>query len=51
MLNLYFHVWYVWLQTEFELVNRFIDHLHDVTTNNYNTIAISTLYSSLENIV
>jgi hypothetical protein len=28
-------------------VNRFINHLQDVTTNNYNTIAISTLYESL----
>jgi hypothetical protein len=27
---------------------RFIDHLQGVTTNNYNTIAISTFYSSLE---
>jgi hypothetical protein len=33
----------------FGLVNRFIGHLQVVTTNNYNTIAISTLYSSLEN--
>jgi hypothetical protein len=26
----------------------FIDHIQVVTTNNYNTVAISTLYSSLE---
>jgi hypothetical protein len=32
-------------------VNRFIDHLQVVTTNNYNTIAISTIYSSLEHTV
>jgi hypothetical protein len=32
----------------FVLVNRFIDQLQVITTNNYNTIAISTLYSSLE---
>jgi hypothetical protein len=30
------------------LMNRFIDHLQVVTTNNYNTITIFTLYSSLE---
>jgi hypothetical protein len=35
----------------FVLVNEFADHLQDVTTNNYNTIAISTLYSSLEHTV
>jgi hypothetical protein len=35
----------------FGLVNEFIDHLQVVTTNNYNTIAISTLYISLENTV
>jgi hypothetical protein len=29
------------------LHNRLIDHLQDVTTNNYNTVAISTLHSSL----
>jgi hypothetical protein len=29
----------------FGLVNRFIDHLQVVTTNNYNTIDVSTLYS------
>jgi hypothetical protein len=29
----------------------FIDHLEVVTTNNYNTIAISTIYSSLEQTV
>jgi hypothetical protein len=29
-------------------VNRFSDHLQVVTTNNYNTIAISPLYSSLQ---
>jgi hypothetical protein len=33
----------------FGLVNRFIEHLQVVTTNNYNTIVISTLYSSLGN--
>jgi hypothetical protein len=27
-------------------MNRFIDHLQAVTTNNYNITAISTLYSS-----
>jgi hypothetical protein len=31
-----------------ELANRFIDHLQVVTTNDYNTIVISTLCSSLE---
>jgi hypothetical protein len=30
------------------LVNRFIDHLQVITTNNCNAIAISTLYCSLE---
>jgi hypothetical protein len=29
------------------LVNRYTDHPQDVTTSNYKTIAISTLYSSL----
>jgi hypothetical protein len=33
------------------LVNRFIDHLEVITTNNYNSIGISTLYSSLEHTV
>jgi hypothetical protein len=28
-------------------MNRFIDHLQVGTTNNYNTIAISTIYGSL----
>jgi hypothetical protein len=37
--------------TKFGLVNRFINHVQVVTTNNYNTIAISTLYSSLEHTV
>jgi hypothetical protein len=46
----YCHV-YVWLQTGFGLDIRFIDHLQVVTINNYNTIAISTLYSSLEHTV
>jgi hypothetical protein len=32
-------------------MNRFIDSLHVVTTNKYNTIAISTLYLSLEHTV
>jgi hypothetical protein len=32
-------------------VNRFIDHLQVVTTNNYNTIAISKLYTSIEHTV
>jgi hypothetical protein len=36
---------------EFGLVHSFIDHLQVVTTNNYYTIAISTLYSSLEHTV
>jgi hypothetical protein len=31
--------------------NIFIDHLQVITTNNYNTIAVSTLYSSLEHTV
>jgi hypothetical protein len=31
----------------FGLVNGFTDHLQVVTTNNYNSIAISILYSSL----
>jgi hypothetical protein len=31
----------------FGLVNRIIDHFPVLTTNNYNSIAISTLYSSL----
>jgi hypothetical protein len=31
----------------FGLVDRFTDHLQVVATNNYNTVAISTLYSSL----
>jgi hypothetical protein len=35
----------------FGLVNVFIDHLQVVTTNNYNTIAVSTLYSSLQHTV
>jgi hypothetical protein len=35
----------------FGSVNIFIDHLQVVTTNNYNTIALSTLYSSLEHTV
>jgi hypothetical protein len=34
----------VWLSTGFGLMNTFIDHLQVVTTKNYNTIAISTLY-------
>jgi hypothetical protein len=33
------------------MVVGFIDHLQVVTTNNYNAIAISTLYSSPEHIV
>jgi hypothetical protein len=41
----------MWLQTDFGLVNRFIDHAQVVTTNDYKTIAISTLYSSLEHTV
>jgi hypothetical protein len=32
-------------------VNRFIDHLKVVNANNYNTIAISTLYSLLKHTV
>jgi hypothetical protein len=32
-------------------VNKFIDHLKVVTTNNYNVITISTIYSSLDNSV
>jgi hypothetical protein len=32
-------------------MNEFIGHLQLVTTNNYNTTAISTLYSSLEHTV
>jgi hypothetical protein len=32
----------------FGLVNKFIDQLPVVTTNNYNTIAISAHYNSLE---
>jgi hypothetical protein len=47
----YCHMSCIWLQSGFGLVNRLIDYLHVVTTNNYNTIAISTLYSSLENTV
>jgi hypothetical protein len=35
----------------FGLMNRFIDNLQVVTTNNYNTIAISTIYISLEHIL
>jgi hypothetical protein len=31
----------------FGLVNRFIDDLQVVTTNNYNTVTISTFYKSL----
>jgi hypothetical protein len=31
-----------------ELANRFIEHLQVVTTNIYNSVAISILYSSLE---
>jgi hypothetical protein len=41
----------VWLQTGLGLVNRFNCHLQAVATNNYNTIAISTLYTSLEHTV
>jgi hypothetical protein len=33
---------------EFGLVYRFIDRFQVVTTNNYNTIVIYTLYSSLQ---
>jgi hypothetical protein len=29
----------------------FINHLQDVTTDKYNTIAVSTFYSSLEHTV
>jgi hypothetical protein len=36
----------VWLSTGFWI--GFIDHLQIASTNNYNTIAISTLYSSIE---
>jgi hypothetical protein len=32
-------------------VNKFIDHLQAVTTNTYNTVAISTLYNSLDHTV
>jgi hypothetical protein len=32
-------------------MNRFIDHLQVVTTNNYKTIVISRIYISLEHIV
>jgi hypothetical protein len=32
-------------------IGRFIDHLQAVTTNNYKTIAISTIYISLEHTV
>jgi hypothetical protein len=35
----------------FGLVNGFTDHLQVITTNNYNTIVISTLYSSPEHTV
>jgi hypothetical protein len=48
--ELYCHVVCVTI-TGFGLVNRFIDHLQVVTTNNYNNIANSTLYSSLEHTV
>jgi hypothetical protein len=41
----------MWLQTGFELVNSFLDRLQVLTTNIYNTITTSTLYSSLEHIV
>jgi hypothetical protein len=33
---------------EFGSVKKFIDHLQGVTTDNYNTIAILTLYNLLE---
>jgi hypothetical protein len=32
-------------------MNKFIDHLQVVTTNNYNTIAIFALYNLLEHTV
>jgi hypothetical protein len=35
----------------FGMMNGFNDHLQFVTTNNYNTVAISTLYTSLEQTV
>jgi hypothetical protein len=41
----------MWLQMECGLVNRFIYHLRVITTNNYDTVTISTLYSSLEHTV
>jgi hypothetical protein len=44
-------VYMEWLYTGFGLVNSFIDHLQGVTINNYNTIAISTHYSSLEHTI
>jgi type III secretory pathway component EscT len=42
------HIVCVWPQMGFGLVNRFTDQLQVITTNKYNTINISTLYSSLE---
>jgi hypothetical protein len=39
------------LYTKFGLVNGFVDHLQVVTTNNYNTVDISTFYTSLEHTV
>jgi hypothetical protein len=42
--NLYIY----WINRD---LNRFIDHLQVVPKNNYNTIAIFTLYSSLEHTV
>jgi hypothetical protein len=36
--HVYCHV-LEWLYTWFELVNRFVDHIQIVSTNNYNTIA------------
>jgi hypothetical protein len=37
----------VWLKTGFGLVTRFVDRLEVLTTNDYNTIAISAIYISL----
>lgn len=44
---------YAWLYTRFGMMNRYlyIDHLEVVTINDYNSVTISTLYSSLDHMV
>jgi hypothetical protein len=49
MIEIFVNEW--WLKTGFGFMNRFIDYLQVITTNNYNTIAISTIYNSLEHTV